>query len=184
MAKKKTVKKEVTKEANIVYSGNVTIKLVKDGKTLKTVKKHNTGCSELFDFLSECLMGNFVQGKMPKVLMGYYLASGEPTKTNLGKKVLSTLVHYSDIDKISVGDSYKVEYKFNIPALIVNIDSENSESVNVLALFDMKNANESAPVPSAFIKLDSNKEITPEMVSSGINIIVLWDMQFSNPTSN
>lgn len=181
MAKKKSVKKEVTKEANIVYSGNVTVKLVKDGKTLKTVKKHNTGCSELFDFLSECLMGNFVQGKMPKVLMGYY-NNEDPTATSLGTKVLSTFVPYADIDKISVeDDNYKVEYKFNIPALIVNT---STHPINVLALFNMNNANESASVPSAFIKLDSSKEITPDMVSSGVNIIVLWDMQFSNPSSN
>ncbi len=177
MAKKKTVKKE----ASIVYNGNVTIKLVKDGKTLKTVKKHNTGCIELFDFLSNCLMGNFVQSKTPKLLMGYHLASGEPTKTNLGTNALSTLVPYADIAKIYDGDNCKVEYKFNIPSLIVNTAVG---SINVLALFNMSNASADSPVPSAFVKLDSSKVITPEMVSSGINIIVIWDMQFSNPSSN
>lgn len=179
MTKKKTVKKEVTKEANIVYNGNVTIKLVKDGKTLKTVKKHNTGCTELFDFLSECLMGNLVQSKTPKVLMGYH-NDEDPTVGVLGTKALSTFVPYADIDKISVGDNYKVEYKFNIPSLIVS----TSDSINVLALFNMDNANKPVPVPSAFIKLGSGKAITPAMVSSGVNIIVLWDMQFSNPSSN
>lgn len=176
MAKKKTVKKE----ASIVYNGNVTIKLVKDGKTLKTVKKHNTGCPELFDFLSNCLMGDFVASKTPKVLMGYN-SDGTPTKENLGTKALSTFVPYADIAKINDGDNCKVEYKFNVPSLIVNTAVGN---INVLALFNSSNANVPTPVPSAFVKLESAKEITPEMISSGINIIIIWDMLFSNPVSS
>lgn len=76
MARKKKV--VVAKESQpIIYSGNVIIKKIRNGKVISVKESHNSGYNSLFKFLLNCLAGNYIEASRPQVIMPCRLTNGK-----------------------------------------------------------------------------------------------------------
>jgi hypothetical protein len=76
-----------TKSTNAIgYKGSVSVKLVKNGKVLKTKTAHNMGCDALFEFLVNALGSRYSGQESPKYLRCFY-NDGTPTEANLGTEL-------------------------------------------------------------------------------------------------
>lgn len=175
-----------TASSSISYKGNVTIKLVKGGKIIKSIKKHNTGCPELFKFLTECLVNLPNENSHPKYLRCFtFNDSGDdsPSMDNLGNNALigDGYVSYTDAD--SVEDSttttytYKSIFRFIIPSTIIR------SNINVVAIYNVNKVNEQSN-PSAFMQLTGKDIISTNNLGAGISVIVIWEMSFQDVQSS
>lgn len=186
MAKKKTTKiveeesKKETPSSSISYKGDVTIKLVKNGKAISTFKRHNTGYTPLFDFLTQCLMsqGN-VTLNAPKFLKCFTSNASALSPDNLGTNVMASGggVAYSSIDQDTSKQS--VTYKFVIPSSTIDTTSLATSKINALALYSTINMQDQAK-PSAYISIPDASQISIGDLGSGVSIVILWQMTFDN----
>lgn len=53
----------------IKYKSNVKVEVIKQGKKVKTLEKHNTATNILFNFLYDCLAGNYIQNNRPNYVV-------------------------------------------------------------------------------------------------------------------
>ena len=69
MGRKKKTKQikevKVSTPTTIKYKGNVNIKLIKKGKTIKEINNHNDGTNQLFKFILDCLAGDYYPVNRP-----------------------------------------------------------------------------------------------------------------------
>lgn len=122
-----------TNKDSLEYSGNVTIKLYDGERLLRTSKHHNTGCAKLFNFIADCLTGNFSGAKSSrpcKVVLfkhdtDYPIGSDkddtvtfQPNSFNEKSRV-STKVFYDTTiyPGINEDGSSSITYHFRIPFL-------------------------------------------------------------------
>lgn len=172
-----------TASSSISYKGNVTIKLVKGGKIIKSIKKHNTGCPELFKFLTECLVNLPNENSHPKYLRCFTFddSGGSPSMGNLGTNALigDGYVSYTDADSVedSTTTTYKSIFKFIIPSTIIR------SNINVVAIYNVNKVNEPSN-PSAFMQLIGDDIISTDNLGAGISVIVLWEMSFQDVQSS
>lgn len=181
----KTTKKEAVNNtaSSLVYSGNVTIKLTKNGKTLKSFKRHNVGCIPLFDFLTRCLTNAYNGNDCPKYLLGFHSDSGTISEGTLGTPAFTGgPITYQSVDQSTSKNktTYKTTYKFIIPSTLIDTTVIiDNKKLNVLAIYSTTNRN-STTSPSAYISLPENKQIGIADLGVGISIIVLWEMTLTD----
>lgn len=189
-SKKQKKKEEVQNtSSSIEYTGSVTVKLVKDGKTVKSFRRHNTGCFSLFKFLVDCLAFQYSGNNCPKFLKCYH-SSGTPTVANLGDNALigggavsSTDAETEISNSSSIDVEGKVTYKFIIPSSMIDTSIvSGSSTINTLALYSTENVNVNN-YPSAYLSLDTKNQIKDTDLGAGVSIIILWDLIFKNHTT-
>lgn len=185
MTKKQTTKvieesDKSSPSSSITYKGDVTIKIVKNGKAISTFKRHNTGYTPLFDFLTQCLMnyGNVSLGA-PKFLKCFSSNANVLSPDNLGVNVMTSGggVAYSSIDQDESKQS--VTYKFVIPSSIIDTTSLATSKINALALYSTINMQDQSK-PSAYISIPNAKQISIGDLGNGVSIVILWQMTFDN----
>ena len=163
--------------SSIAYSGKVTIQFVRNNRTVRTIRKHNSGCEALFEFLSNCLSGNYEYSEVPMYLTGFKVNGDTWARTLTSPVPLANVVTERKLD----GDTYvghKTTYKFIIPSTSIY-----SVPLNVFALYNTKNISSyNKSNASAIIQLDVGQEITSEDVGKGISIIVIWEITIENKT--
>ena len=72
---KKTI--EVNNSSSIQYKGDVSISFIKKGKVVRKIKNHNEGKNSLFEFLLDCLAGNYYKSNRPTWIIPYYKEQNE-----------------------------------------------------------------------------------------------------------
>lgn len=161
--------------SSIAYSGKVTIQFVRNNRTVRTIRKHNSGCEALFEFLSKCLSGNYEYSGVPMYLAGFRVNGEIWTRALASPVPLTNVVTERKLDDGTyVG--HKTTYKFIIPSTSIY-----SVPLNVFALYSTENvSNYNKNNASAIIQLE--QEITSEDVGKGISIIVVWEITIENKT--
>ena len=164
--------------SSIAYKGNVTIKILHGKKVVKEKKIHNAGTDLLFNFLIKCLGNNYYEQLAPRFIRCFHCDS-EVTDVNIGTQLV---IENAMSDPIAFGsinypENKSIEFTFLIPASQIN--NSGSQSVNVLALYSLDTyADASIGSPLAYINLGSD-EIS---ISSGVNLVIIWQMSVSNVT--
>lgn len=180
------VKEEVAPtptSSSIIYSGNVTINLVKGNKTIRTFKKHNTGYTPLFDFLTRCLAGlSTTSNDCPKYIRCFHSGGGVLSPGNLGVNVIrgEGCLAYSTVDQDSTTQQ-AVTYKFVIPSSMLDITVLGNNKIDAIAIYSTSNMH-SQSNPSAYISIPTSKQIGSNDLGNGVSVIVLWEMTFNNST--
>ena len=188
--KLKLVSEEVIEEvaptptsSSIVYSGNVTINLVKGNKTIRTFKKHNTGYTPLFDFLTRCLAGlSTTSNDCPKYIRCFHSGGGVLSPSSLGTNVIrgEGCLAYSTVDQDSTTQQ-AVTYKFVIPSSMIDTTSLENNKIDAIAIYSTTNMHNQSN-PSAYISIPTSKQIGSDDLGNGVNVIVIWEMTFNNST--
>ena len=164
--------------SSISYSGKVKISFVsKNGRPVKTIERHNKGCRPLFNFITSCMMGNYNESNRPVYLM-LYKKGATISDTNLGTSLLPNLQYVvnSESSYDSENDAGIVKYKFIFPGSLLK------DEADVIALYNYNNAQTfkaSENKPSNYVEMET---ITPEEVAN-VNVVVIWELQFSNKES-
>lgn len=177
MARKKKVI-NVPQDKMLTYRGEVRIELVKNNKTVKTIKVHNEGKEPLFRFLAECLIGQLNDDRIPMFIRLFNASDlSEPNTYFLNETTLTSISrNKAALDTTSTGgtanEQASVVNTFIIPAAVVQ---ENSTS-NIIAIYDRLHSGERTS-PSAFIKLEGDNVITANGMD---NIKVVWKMTIGN----
>ena len=178
--KKKEIVKEVptldtqvsnTTSSSLVYKGNVTIKLMQGNKPVRTIKRHNIGCAQLFNFMTSCLSGTYDGNNRPKYIRCFDATGITPTEQNLGVNAFigegEVACTSSDQEvPTSSGTTYRTLYKFIIPSSLIK---SNISGINVIALYSTLHRNDNAP--SAFMIL--GEPISVNDLGAGINLLIL-----------
>lgn len=173
MARKKKV--VVAKESQpIIYSGNVIIKKIRNGKVISVKESHNSGYNSLFKFLLNCLAGDYIEASRPQVVMPCRLTNGKlcyvgnvPNWLNQKPKILA-----------GANDSWYIEYTF-----LINYNSEFARGVDHLVLYSesdlpevITNGDEIGGNYSMLVKLGDT------VTSTGEDLLIIWQLQIQNPT--
>lgn len=173
MKKEKIAKKNI----GINYQGTVRLSFVKNGREVKSVKLHNTGCLQLFKYLANCLIGDYKLINSPQYLMLYNNES-TITSSSLGTELLSYPIFLSSCERVDGSssdpdeDSYSTaRLRYIIPGTAILTDKGNG---NVLAIIDSTNT------PLAYIELTGNDIINTENIPTDSNIIIVWELKVSN----
>ena len=164
------MEKITKKNIGINYLGKVKITVMKDGKEIKSLKVKNTGCIDLFKFLSNCLLGNLRQLDSPQYVMIYHLASGDPTPSNLGTPLLNTSSYKASQQQVV--DENANESSARLRFLIPSNAFISNDTGNVISLI-----NGDSDI-MAYIKLTD--EIDPTSLPVDSNLIIVWELNIAN----
>lgn len=162
---------------NISYKGEVTVKLVKNGKVNKTRRTHNEGSVYLFQYIANCLAGSFQQDKKPWYIRLYSVEgqSGEPLDPSTATEVTTTYLPvastttYSGADEN--GEYAYVEHTFIVPGTYLVQEA----SANAIAMYSLENINDKSKWSAYAMLSESIGE-----VDAGTNAVILWKMTVSN----
>ena len=158
------------------YTGIVTLSQYITGKKVKIAQVHNRGGSSLFNFLADCLTGDFAVANVSR-----------PTKVKLLIKTISELGEtYTEKsgfiyllarpEKVYTTDSTKVRYSFIIPKeYFTDIPSESSKELG-LGLYADNASNDCLEKFTAFCSLKDVKNLG----SATNNLVVDWDLIINN----
>ena len=156
--------------SSLVYSGKVKVQLYHGKKVYKTIKEKNSGKKPLFEFLANCLVGNFYSNQRPLYLRAYSttVVDGEETSTvDQRREVTTVAVPVRRQSIVSLTDSSgEVLNEFLLPASTLN-----DEAANLLTISSFDNKNDKYGA-SAEVILE-----TPIKKDSGTsNIKVDWSL--------
>lgn len=175
MSKKKKKVVTVQEESPILYSGKVIIKKIKKGKVVSTTVSHNLGTRHLFNFLLNCLAGNWLSKSMPQwVTTGMY--HSDTNKTTYVADTMSAISQAPTVYNTDTDSPY-IEYRFLLPqkeeyknpgfnALILY--SDDNKPLNVV------NGEEIDPAYSMQVLLDEVHQAELEQ------ILIIWQLKILN----
>ena len=126
--------------SNIAYSGKVKVQLYHGKKVYKTIKEKNSGKRPLFEFLANCLVGNFYSNQRPLYLRAYKtsVVNGEETGTiDQREEVTTVAVPVRRQSTILSDDSAEVLNEFLLAASTLT-----DKEANLLALFSFDKKND------------------------------------------
>ena len=171
---RKVKKKENTKNTSqIEYTGNVTIKVERNGEVVQVIDGHNSGTYRLFEFIAKCLAGLYESSYGPKYIQCFHSTSATPDLSSLtslsGVIPVGTTTYETPTNTQSIA-----KLTFTIPGVVF----PDGVVVNYFALYNYKDYNNQAnPMATYYLStglsgLDRNS-----------NIIVVWELKIGNATN-
>jgi hypothetical protein len=97
------------------YTGIVTLSQYIGSKKIKIAQMHNTGKKSLFDYLADCLIGDFTKvgaTRPTKIKLVNYIVSNDP---NTYSDVSGFIYLLTKPEKIEDANSCRVRYSFIVP---------------------------------------------------------------------
>lgn len=159
--------KEIKQKSSqaVGYQGNVTIKLIKNGKVKKTIKQHNEGKLKLFQALAFAVCGNLSQQDLPNYIDLVYYDSQSQSSTS----ILSYKPSLTGRTPQMVGaDAYEAIFTAYVPATAIATSDKKYNVLNLLCNTDSTSI-------LATLTLD---EIQP--IPDDYTLMVQWAMVFTN----
>lgn len=151
------------------YTGIVTLSRNVGSKKIKIAQVHNTGASSLFDFLSDCLIGEFEVARLtrPAKIKLLYVDGSSYSSASGFIGLLTKPV------KVHEPNQSRIRYSFVIPRdYLEGIDSFNSLGLGLYANGALDSKLEDF---SAFCALDLDKNAL-----TGASLVVDWELVISN----
>ena len=147
-------------ETPIGYKGKVKIELKHGDKTYKTIHYNNSGKSPLFDFLLDCLAGNYNDYNRPQFIM-----LKNTDKENC-LNVPQPLINLS----LSYGENGNISYEFLIPYNSFYADKKSFQYIYLISQLNYNQLN-----PSAVIDLGEAEDI-----DNTTNLSITWVLSVAN----
>ena len=159
----------------IAYHGEVTVKLIRDGRTIKAIKGANMGFVSLFSFLCKCAGGYFDVAKSSRpgriLLLENALETPTVQEASSGKH---SAVLYNKPPKVDMKDNAPyLSLHFLIPFSYIS----DMERVSAMKLISVDNGEE-----LAYFALEEPIAVKDSQ-ESGYSLAVEWRLTFAN-TSN
>ena len=161
--------------STLSYTGVVTLSRYTGSKKIELAQLHNTGGSELFNFISDCFLGNFsdAENERPTKIkvLNYSIVEGSYTYTSA-----SGFVHLlTKPEKISKDNQSCIRYSFLIPRDVIN-NIANTERL-ALGLYSKKSLNDESVVEnfSAVCDITSAKNLF-----NNTSLVVDWELIITN----
>ena len=170
MRKKKTSQNK--DKLQLEYSGNVTIKVVRNDTIIKTINGHNSGTYRLFEYIAKCLANIYESAYSPKYLQVFHAEDSSDTnlegKSSLvGIIAISTSTYSSD----KVNQSGTASLTFTIPGELFT----GNVAPNLFALYStIDRLNTTSPLATYYL----SESLTS--ISSDTNVIVVWELTIGN----
>lgn len=161
---------DITTTSTIKYRGDVTIEFVKNGKIVRTIKKHNSATKYLFEFIYHCLAGNFYQDELPSFVIPL---------TEVGGQYYLYNTNFTPITKVIVEDNNTVvTYK----CLIGYNTLEIGKDVAGLGFYALKNKNSDEmgiPIQNQSMAVIFENPYTPQ-ADDRSDLLITWQVQVTN----
>ena len=143
----------------VKYSGKVTIDIIRDGKTIKQFSNHNDGFKPLFNFIINCLAGNYIEADRPQKIYTFYIDE------NVGKEKFVSGIPLSISEASASNIDSILSYKILIPSTVFSTNkklagllfySKENMPQNIIAndLVPDTSSNENTPSMKMYIKKD------------------------------
>ena len=187
---------------SFTYNGSVTIKVkdMKSKKILETRHIKNAGTKNLFRFLCECLIGDYVANSRPR----YLDASSSQYKFNEGSGQVSgfsTNLYYRSIlnNANIVREENQVKLTSQVTQTLENYHARYSATIlknqmdetakvdglSALALFNSPDLSDNSSTLLAWINItDDLGNPTPINIDNNQAILIEWDLSFDNYIKN
>lgn len=169
---RKVKRKQVKDDLKVSYTGNVTIKVVKDNEVVKIVNGHNAGTTRLFEYIAKCLIGLYESSYAPKYIQCFYSTSSTPDLDSLDS--LSGIIPVSSTTYETDTNVSTAKLTFVIPG---SFFVENENVVNFFALYNYKEYENKAHPMATYYSAE------PISVDVSSNLIVVWELQIGNATN-
>ena len=164
--------------SGISYEGSVTVRQIKGGRVVKTSKARNSGTTELFNFLTECLTESFNPNKAPRFIRLFCISDpSDPKPTKAGLLTNNAQPRIST-DRIYDSTSSTAIIDFLVSRNFITNDG-NDKSIEIIALYNEINKN-NVDAYSAYIVLDDDKKIALNGIDSITNLQITWSLKVSN----
>lgn len=170
---------------NLFYTGIVTISQYNGNKKIPVLKVHNTGGNLLFDFLANCLIGDFDQAAInqPKKIMLLNISDAALESSHFeGTEEITPVSGFIHLltkpERVNTGNSCTVRYSFSIASEYVR-----KKNFNCIGLYTDKVVaqKESSEYINNFVALCSIKDEL-ESVPSSSRLVIDWELNISNNT--
>lgn len=187
---------------SFTYNGSVTIKVkdMKSKKILETRHIKNAGTKNLFKFLCECLIGDYVANSRPR----YLDASSSQYQFNEGSGQVSgfsTNLYYRSIlnNANIVREENQVKLTSQVTQTLENYHARYSATIlknqmdetakvdglSALALFNSPDLSDNSSTLLAWINItDDLGNPTPINIENNQAILIEWDLSFDNYIKN
>ena len=170
----------------LTYTGIVTLSQYLGGKKVKVAQVHNTGGNPLFNFLADCLIGDFTIANIsrPTKVMLLIKTTETPEVGNTAAisytRKSGFIYLLSRPEKVYAAESTKVRYSFIIPKeYFTSIPSESSKELG-LGLYTDDATDSNLEKFAAFCSLKNVKNLN----SATNNLVVDWDLIISNNSAD
>lgn len=174
------------------YLGKVTVKLQKDGYTVKTISTHNSATLRLLSGMAQLLVGAFSQGDSSKnkditQYIPQYLGLGyepSPTATNPATDTCLHKEYSMNRVKLNVGNPVpdSTGRKIIIPySAVINYAMVNSKKINELGLYSSESSADKTLLARVLVTDDANGPSDGAIqLAVGMNLLVEWNITLQN----
>ena len=171
---KKIKKKQVKDSLQLSYTGNVTIKVVRDNEVVKVINGHNAGTTRLFEYIAKCLVGLYESTYTPRYIQCFHSTTATPDLDSLTS--LSGIIPVSSATYVTDVNDSTAQLTFVIPG---NFFPENlTQTVNFFALYSYKEyENQAHPMATYY------DETGISNIDRNSNVVVVWELKIGNATN-
>lgn len=155
----------------IKYSGTVTLSQSINGKKFIIKQLHNRGTNKLFNFFSECLIGDFDVAKLHRPDKLMLLEEYASTESQSGVNYLSKSKFISMQAAPEIVDEDRVRYSF-----IVGRDYLSGSSFTHIGLYS-----KSATSADEFAAICQIDDISDSTSASSV-LVIDWELKLTNST--
>lgn len=187
-------------KGSVAYTGKITVSILKGRTVLKTIKTHNKGYKTLFNFLCQCLAGEYdrAESLRPRFIRLFTMGSKgsayseEHIPQRLQSQYLTSLTVPSynttpsvDLVEIHGQEPYaKTIFKFLIPFTQI----ETTRDTNMFALYSSANQSNLTEPSAVFVLMDPDDETKLGSVmsssssakSNDYNLQIQWELTIEN----
>lgn len=167
---------------NLYYTGIVTLSQYDGKKRTPIVRLHNTGGNLLFEFLANCLVGNFDQAAknqptkiMLLKLVGESLNSGATINTADLTPVSGFIYLLTEPVRVGDGTSCTVRYSFSIAS-----DFLTTKDFNCIGLYTNSVDAKTLDYKNNFVALCAIEQDELNALPASSRLIVDWELNISN----
>jgi hypothetical protein len=159
---------------NLSYTGIVTLSQYNKRKKVPILTAYNSGGFHLFNFLADCLIGDFNTAALdrPNKILLLNIEDDEATQTRTMSR-LSGFIYSMTVEKVYDKDSMVVRYSFIVPR-----DYLSDSQFNGFGLYtDSVSENNFINSYAAICKLNT---FNSNMISDSSVLVVDWELIISN----
>lgn len=155
----------------IIYRGQVTAKIMENGRLIREIRQHNEGKPALFKQLCLCLIGTFASDGMPIYFDVGTIKADKTFESNLSSPAVITS-RYIDVGK----EKYYAVFEGVVSGADINDTDKNITEFAVKSNIPSKSGKE---ILAQFSLSDGTITLSPSQV-----LLIQWKMSFVDATSS
>ena len=180
MKRVKKKQQDSDNKLSIGYTGNVTIKVVRNNKVVKTIQDHNEGTIHLFEFIAKCLSGVYEEQFGPKYLVLYNTEDSPATRLTDAVLLTSSTYVVNDVSDDN-SDVATAQLTFTVPG---NIFLSSEKQPTTLALYSYNGKIAGIDFEDKHYLARLNLTSNLGVITSDTNLIIVWELNIGNISNN